>query len=338
MIPALTLARDARLIQLQPEPESIPTPATTPSSEEAVQPKKPVVSPWTRQRLDKPQPAVKVDYASKVGRAMEPETTAWGTPVISSTSASTSTSTSVSSGAASLSDVLADEGAWSTVSIRTRPREYKDDDDDDDQYASYDGDQDDNGKEEDGQDRWAVWGEGKTKESSRGLKTNATKSISTTKTTAKTTRATVTSYSSRVGIALPSQLEPKRTNAWGTCAPVAAVPLTQLLREEKEAKMKSMTKQQEVDRVVLEEPTSVQHSATKEKKADLSTSPSTSTSPKGVSGSGGKKGRRQWVPVDFSQPQGGSRALNESGWGTKKTSISVPAKSFQAIMEEELQV
>ena len=68
-IPALTLERDARKITI-PSLEAAPVPAP---SAPVSQPPKPVISPWTRQRLD--QVAFSpVDLASKMGWTINEQT------------------------------------------------------------------------------------------------------------------------------------------------------------------------------------------------------------------------------------------------------------------------
>ena len=87
-IPALTLERDARKITI---PSLEPAPAPTPSTPVS-QPPKPLISPWTRQRLD--QVALSpVDLASKMGWTInEHPKTAWETQQKPSSSYSASPS------------------------------------------------------------------------------------------------------------------------------------------------------------------------------------------------------------------------------------------------------
>ena len=199
VIPSLKLARDARRSQ-QPV---APTPSMAPATEAPVAQSKPLVSPWTRQPLDSPGPAPSsLDYASKIGRGMKPETPSAPIPV---------------------------------------PTSYE--------------------------------------------------------------------YSNRVGISLvPEPAQPKKS-VWGATAVADAVPLNQILREQREASG-------------VKAPASVvaPSGAAKEKAA---TAEKEKTTPEKLSG---KKGKSQWTRVDLRSP-----ALH-----MRPTAATAPkGKSFQAIMEEQ---
>lgn len=192
VIPSLKLARDARRSQ-QPV---APTPSVAPSVESPAAPNKPLVSPWTRQPLDSPGPAPSsLDYASKIGRRMKPETSA--VPVATPASVE---------------------------------------------------------------------------------------------------------YSNRVGISLiPEPAQPKKS-VWGATAVAGAVPLNQILREQREA------------------------SGVKSAPSPVAASPVAPEKEKEKEKPAGKKGKSQWTRVDLRSP---ALHMRPAAAATPK------GKSFQAIMEEQ---